>query len=218
MPPRPRWSRAAPNRPRSASTAQAEAAAALPPLRQTEAEKAAALHRLVLEREALEAEEARARELAQSLRQRIAQTAQDMERERTLHARRRNRASAAWPPKRTNSKPPRNAPTKTSPKPKARAAELNEALAEAERLLERLTSELAERNARRASLERSRSLAAELGETSGQQLAEAEARLDVAMEGAAEAPDVRAAEDAAEKRAPLALTAAAAAADSARAG
>ena len=68
-----------------ASTVQADTAAALPPLRQTEAEKAAALHRLVAERETLDAEEVRARELAQSLRQRIAQTAQDIERERTLH-------------------------------------------------------------------------------------------------------------------------------------
>jgi len=43
------------------------------------------LHRLILEREALDAEEARAREIAQTLRQRIAQTAQDFEREQTLH-------------------------------------------------------------------------------------------------------------------------------------
>ncbi|HEY1961551.1 MAG TPA: AAA family ATPase, partial [Rhizomicrobium sp.] len=43
-----------------ASARQADSAAKLPPLRQTEAERGAALHRLVLEREALDAEENRA--------------------------------------------------------------------------------------------------------------------------------------------------------------
>ena len=48
-----------------ASTIQAEAANRLPPLRQAEAEKSAALHRLIVEREALDAEETRARDNAE---------------------------------------------------------------------------------------------------------------------------------------------------------
>ena len=54
-----------------AATSQANAASILPPLREMEAEKSAALHRLVVERDALDAEEARAREGAQRIRQRI---------------------------------------------------------------------------------------------------------------------------------------------------
>ena len=47
----------------------------LPPLRQTEAERGAAHHRLIAQREQLDAEEARAREAAQRIRQLIAQGA-----------------------------------------------------------------------------------------------------------------------------------------------
>jgi len=56
-----------------ASTVQANLSVELAPLRQAEAEKAAGLQRLVVERDALDAEEARSREAAQRLRQRIAQ-------------------------------------------------------------------------------------------------------------------------------------------------
>src|SRR5208282_5333600 len=68
------------------STVQANVASELPPLRQTEAEAGAALHRLIVEREALDAEEARAREAAQRLRQRIGQAEQDTQRESALDA------------------------------------------------------------------------------------------------------------------------------------
>src|SRR5689334_14881132 len=67
-----------------ASTVQANLAAELSPLRQVEAEKAAALQRLIVERDALDAEEARAREAAQRLRQRIGQAEQDKGREQQL--------------------------------------------------------------------------------------------------------------------------------------
>ena len=191
-----------------ASTAQADAATALPPLRLTEAEKSAALHRLILEREALDAEEARARELAQSLRQRLAQTAQDLERERTL-ASDAETALAALTEEANNLEAGQERAADDIAGAEAQAAELHVALAEAESTLERLTSELAERNARRESLEHSRRLASELAETSGLQLAEAQGRLDAAMAGASEAPDVLAAEIAAEEARRLAETAAA---------
>src|SRR5262245_61947524 len=61
-----------------AATEQADAAAALPPLRNAEAAKSAALQRLLHERDSLDAEEARAREEAQRIRQRIGQAEQDL--------------------------------------------------------------------------------------------------------------------------------------------
>ena len=67
-----------------ASTVQSEAAAVLPPLRQAEAERGAAHHRLIAQREQLDAEEARAREAAQRIRQLIAQGEADAEREQLL--------------------------------------------------------------------------------------------------------------------------------------
>src|SRR5947207_760141 len=64
-----------------ASTRQALAAAALPALRNAEAKAAAALHRLVIARETLEREEARARERMAELDQRLIQLDADIERE-----------------------------------------------------------------------------------------------------------------------------------------
>ena len=68
----------------SASTAQAEAAAKLPPLREDEAKAAAAVHRLNVERDNLDREEERARAQALALESRLNQIAQDLEREKEL--------------------------------------------------------------------------------------------------------------------------------------
>jgi chromosome segregation protein len=65
-----------------ASTRQALAAASLPGLRDTEAKAAAALHRLVVARETLEREEARAKERMAELDRRLIQLAEDGEREK----------------------------------------------------------------------------------------------------------------------------------------
>jgi chromosome segregation protein len=67
-----------------AAKRQALAAAALPQLREAEASAAAGLHRLVLAREAIEREAARARERMAELEQRLVQLAADSERERRL--------------------------------------------------------------------------------------------------------------------------------------
>jgi chromosome segregation protein len=56
----------------------------LPPLREAEAAKGAALQRLIHERDTLDAEEARAREEAQRMRQRITVAEHDLKREREL--------------------------------------------------------------------------------------------------------------------------------------
>ena len=197
----------------AASTAQANAANELPPLRQIEAERSAALHRLIVEREALDAEEARAREMAQRLRQRIAQTEQDIERDRVLD----KDASTALDVLSGEADGIETAIARSSEElheAEAAASALHEALAEAERNLERLTSELADWSARKSSLERSREVSTALAQTSAQQLAEAQVRLDRAMQSASDAPDVRAAEsvaDGARARAEAARTAAAAA-------
>src|SRR5271157_299367 len=69
-----------------AARLQALAAADLPPLREEEARRGAALHRIALAREALESEEKRAKEREAELERRIAQLAGDHEREEALIA------------------------------------------------------------------------------------------------------------------------------------
>ncbi|HYM31091.1 MAG TPA: chromosome segregation protein SMC [Candidatus Cybelea sp.] len=68
-----------------ASTAQAGAAEALPPLRHDEAAAAAALHRLAVARDGLDAEERRAREQQAQLEDRHKQIDGDLAREHALH-------------------------------------------------------------------------------------------------------------------------------------
>jgi chromosome segregation protein len=176
-----------------ASTIQADAATALPPLRQTEAEKSASLHRLVVQREALGAEETRARDAAQRLRQLMAQGETDVEREKALDGDAEAALAALGEESATLESANANAQEEIAAA-EARAASFNQALAEAESLLEKLNSELAEWNARKSSLERARDVAAALEGTSAQQLQGAEARLEAAMQGAGQSPDVRAAE------------------------
>ncbi|HVU19867.1 MAG TPA: AAA family ATPase, partial [Rhizomicrobium sp.] len=186
-----------------ASTLQADAAAKLPPLRDAEAEKSAALHRLIVERDALDAEEARAKETAEGLRLRIVQTGQDAEREQALDSDAQNALSAL-----ARESDEIDAASARAEEELAAAddtaARLNETLADAERLLEKLTAELAEWNAAKASHERAREVASALVETSTQQLGEAKSRLDLAMEGALDTPDVQLAQSATEQARSLA--------------
>src|SRR5580700_5017206 len=69
-----------------ANTRQTEVAAALPALREAEARAAAALQRLIIARETLEREEARAKERIEELDRRLEQFAADLARERKLGA------------------------------------------------------------------------------------------------------------------------------------
>ncbi len=186
-----------------ASTAQADAAAVLPPLRQTEAEKSAALHRLIVQREALDAEEARAKDAAEGLRLRIVQTVQDVEREQALDRDAQNALSALAQETGELDAAAARAEEDLASADET-AARLNETLADAERLLEKLTAELAEWNAAKASHERAREVASALVETSIHQLSEAQSRLDHAMEGALETPDVQVAQSATERARALA--------------
>ena len=180
----------------TASRIQADAASVLPPLRQAEAERGAALHRLVLQREALDAEEARARDEAQRLRQRISVNEQDTARETALEA----DAIAALEKLAAETTEIEAADARAEKEladARARAIELADALAERERSLERLTGELAEWHASKNSQERTREVAAALVETTTSQLAEVQSRFDAAIQDAAGAPDVREAEAAA---------------------
>ena len=68
----------------SATTDQANASSALPDLRQKEAEAAAALQRLLVARDALEAEEQRIEAMRDDIQNRIAQIDSDTEREKNL--------------------------------------------------------------------------------------------------------------------------------------
>jgi chromosome segregation protein len=176
-----------------ASTLQSDAAAVLPPLRNTEAERGAAHHRLVAQREQLDAEETRAREAAQRIRQLIAQGAADAEREQSLERDADSALATIGEEERTLTAANESAGEDLSAA-QALAAEMAESLAQAETLLERLNAELAEWNAKKNSLERGLSVATGLLETSTSQLASAQSRLDVALESAKDAPDVHAAE------------------------
>jgi chromosome segregation protein len=176
-----------------ASTLQADAATVLPPLRQEEAERGAAHHRLIAQREQLDAEEARAREAAQRIRQLIAQGAADAEREQSLE-RDADSALATIGEEERNLTAANESAGEDLNAAQALATEMAETLAQAETLLERLNAELAEWNARKNSLQRGLSVATGLLETSTTQLASAQSRLDVALESAKDAPDVHAAE------------------------
>ena len=197
-----------------ASAVQTDAAALLPPLRQTEAERGAAHHRLIAQREQLDAEEGRAREAAQRIRQLIAQAEADAEREQLLE----HDADGALADLERESgilaAAAENAEADLAGAEQL-AAEMSESLAETERLLERLTAELADWNARKASLERGQNLAVALLDSSRNQLADAKARLNAALESAKDAPDVQAAENETEQARKTSETARAAA-DAAR--
>ena len=195
-----------------ASTTQTDAAAILPPLRQTEAERGAAHHRLIAAREQLDAEEARARESAQRVRQLIAQAGADQEREQALENDAVSALATLGEEETTLVSATENA-GENLVAAETLATQFNETLAQTEKLLEKLTAELAEWNARKSSLERGLNMASALKETSANQLADAQARLDTAMLAAQAAPDVHAAEAETERARAIADTARGTAAD-----
>ena len=75
---------------------QAEAAEKLQPLRDEEAARAAVLHRLSVERDALEREEARAKARQAELETRLAQASRDLAREEEHIAEAEGHAARAW--------------------------------------------------------------------------------------------------------------------------
>ena len=175
------------------STRQADAAAALPPLREVEAVKGAALQRLLHARDNLEAEEARAREDAQRLRQRISMAEHDVQRERTLE----QDAGAALFGLAGEADELEAANTVAVEK-LAEAEEqmqrLSEVLTARQHTLERLTSELAQLSATRAGYERARNEAQTQAGRAEQQRNLLQPRVEQAAIEIAQTPDVAAAE------------------------
>ena len=134
-----------------ASAVQAGLAAEVAPLRQVEAERSAGLQRLIVERDALDAEEARSREAAQRLRQRIAQAEQDQAREEKL----KEDAEAALNKLAEESNATQAADDQASAEltsAQHRLAECNDALASCEKALEQHATTLAQWNAQKTSL------------------------------------------------------------------
>jgi chromosome segregation protein len=135
-----------------ASTKQANAASALPALRETEAKAGAALHRLIVARETLDREEMRAQERMAELDRRLIQIAEDIEREKKLAAdaetalARLAAEQATLDRAAADSAERRNAVD-------ARAAEAETGLAATERTFGELTTAHADLAARRTQLE-----------------------------------------------------------------
>jgi len=135
-----------------ATTRHEDAAAGLPPLRQTEAEAGAALHRLEVEEESLQAEARRLTEATEAAHQRLAQLDADAQREDAL------RADAEAALARLTAEREQLAAQQADEEPAQDAAE--NALAAAEEEVERLelalsalTEAMAEHDARLRSLE-----------------------------------------------------------------
>jgi chromosome segregation protein len=135
-----------------ASKRQALAAAELPALREAEAKAAAALQRLLIARETLEREEARAKERMAELDRRLVQLGDDIERERRLAddakaalARLAGEEEALQ--RETAANEARRADVDT------RVAQADAALATSEKAFDELTGRLADLTARRHALE-----------------------------------------------------------------
>src|SRR5579863_6042971 len=153
-----------------ASTRQAQVAAGLPALREAEAKAAAALQRLIVARDALEREEARAKERIVELDRRLEQFAADRERERALAAD-AEAALGRLDAEEKTLKAEAQASALRLTDVKGRDAAADAALAAAEKSFAELTGALADLSARRNQLqaalrdhaERAARLAAELG-------------------------------------------------------
>src|SRR5215467_6484525 len=172
-----------------ASTRQTHAAAGLPALREAEARAAAALQRLVIARETLEQEEARAKSRMTELDQRLVQLTADAEREQRLAA-----DAAAALTRLAGEEKALRAETEGHGEKRAgadqRVGAADKVLADAEERFSALTGTLADLTARRAQLEtavqthgdRRARLAAEMAGVDAElkQLAEAEGVVDLA--------------------------------------
>ena len=135
-----------------ASTRQAEASSAMPPLRDAEARAAAALQRLVIARETLEQEETRAKNRMVELDQRLIQLAADIERERRQAADAEAALARFVAEEETlNREGGANAEKRTDAD--RRVAEADAVLATAEKTFAELTGTLADLTARRNQLQ-----------------------------------------------------------------
>ncbi|HXG79086.1 MAG TPA: chromosome segregation protein SMC [Methyloceanibacter sp.] len=130
---------------------QAEAAEKLQPLRDEEASRAAVLHRLSVERDALEREEARAKARQAELETRLAQASRDLAREEEHIAEAEGILRRLGEEKRRLEAA--SSRDREEPQLRGAAAKAGEALAAAEAALAAATNALAEARAKRAALE-----------------------------------------------------------------
>jgi chromosome segregation protein len=159
---------------------QAQAAEKLQPLRDTEAQRAAVLHRLSVDRDALEREEARAKARRAELETRLAQASRDLAREEEHIAEADSMLRGLG--EETRKLEAASAQDQEEPQLRAAAANAGSVLAAAEAALRQATTELAEGRAERSRLENEKtkiaSRIAQLETQSGeveQQLADLEA-------------------------------------------
>lgn len=138
----------------AATTIEAEAADRLPPLREKEAEEAARLHRLTVERENLDAEETRAKEQATRLTARLDQIGQDLARERHLIEDTQG-AMARLDTEAGELRAAEEGQAQAQQKAETRVEETRVTLEAAESELDRINQEIAALNAERTSLVRS---------------------------------------------------------------
>jgi chromosome segregation protein len=137
----------------AATIAEADAAETLPGLRDTEAQEAARLHRLTIERSQLDAEEARAREQAQRLTARLDQIGHDLTRERSLIEYTQG-AIARLDAEMQELETAAAGQTETQEAARVRVGETQISLSGREGELDRLNQEVAKLTAERQSLER----------------------------------------------------------------
>jgi chromosome segregation protein len=174
-----------------------EASAGVPPLREAEARAAAALQRLVIARDNLDAEETRARERLAELDRRLAQFEEDVARERTLVA----DAEAALAQLAQEEETLRNdvrASAERRSGVDARAAETDAVVGAAEKTFGELTGALADLTARRSHLtETAREQAGRIARIEGE-IANIEAGLAAVGESRADMPALAAAVESAQ--------------------
>ncbi len=175
----------------AAATQQTNAAAVLPGLRDVEAKAAAALQRLVIARETLDREEARARERIAELDRRLAHFADDLAREHKLAAD-AEAALAGLATEQAALKRAAEVVAERSATVGARESAAEAALAEAERTFGDRTEALANLTARRGELERSQRDNAERLERLERQIAEVEDERSRLQAEAAADPDLAA--------------------------
>jgi chromosome segregation protein len=146
---------------------QAEAAEQLQPLRDEEAQRAAVLHRLSVERDALEREEARAKARQAELETRLAQASRDLAREEEHIAEAENMLRGLGEESRRLEAA--SARDQEEPQLREAAAKAVAALATAEGALRQATTELAEARAERGRFDNEKTkLAARMAQLEGQ--------------------------------------------------
>ncbi|MEE8271681.1 MAG: chromosome segregation protein SMC [Alphaproteobacteria bacterium] len=178
-----------------ATTDQTDAAAATPPLRQAEAEAAAALQRLHVAREGFEAEERRVEEARADAKRRLEQIADDIDRERALAAD-AGEALARLDGERLELTAAREGEADARDAAGAALAETTQAVGRLDLELARLTERIAESEAQRRSLaERTGSLEGR-DATLGRRLDEAARQKAVLQAEIADSPEIAAADSA----------------------